>query len=183
MRHDGVDSYSRSLITLMDARLTDFLSKMGGGVPDENACRECSGVLEDLSGGDADADVLVSLAIDDGSGGERAAASSAILASGVASWRRVVAHLGGASPLVEIYSNNFSHSSGGQRGLVQCLQHDCRRHIVVVGDRRMFCAYMFAWVLDGSSDEFLLDACAHRTHVPSDECVSFVLEHLVLTAF
>ena len=103
VRHDGVDSYYRSLITLMDARLTDFLSKMGDGVPDENACRECSGVLEDLSGGDADADVLVSLAIDDGSGGERAAASSANLASEVVSWRRAVAHIGGDSPLAKIY--------------------------------------------------------------------------------
>ena len=149
----------------MDARLTDFFSKMGGGGPDENGCRECSGVLEDLSGGDADADVRVSLAIDDGSGGERAAACSANIVSFVVSWRRVVAHSGCACPLVKIYLDQFSHSSGGQRGLVQCLQHDCRRHIVVIGDRRMFCAYMFAWVLDGSSDEFLLDACAHRTRV------------------
>ena len=47
----------------------------------------------------------------------------------------------------------------------------------------MFCAYMYAWVLDGASDQFRLDALAHRAHVPSDERVKFVLEHLVLTAF
>ena len=133
MRHDGVDSYSRSLITLMDARLTDFLSKMGGGGPDENACRECSGVLEDLSGGDYDAYVLVSLAIDDVSVGEGAAASSANLASEVVGWRREIAHSGGDSTLVKIYLDYFSHSSGGQRGLVQCLQNECRRDIVAFG--------------------------------------------------
>ncbi len=115
----------------MDAQLTYILSKMGGGGPDENACRECSGVPEYLPGGDADADVRVSLATDDGSGGERAAASTANLASEVVGWRRAIAHTGGASPLVKIYFDNFSQSSGGQRGLVQCLQHDCRRHIVV----------------------------------------------------
>ena len=116
---------------------------MGDGVPDEKACREGSGVLEDLSGGDADADVLVSLAFDDGSGGERAAASSANLASEVASWRRAVAHSAGASPLVKIYFDNCSHSGGGQRGLVQCLQHDCRRRIVMFGDRPdVMCLYV-----------------------------------------
>ena len=33
VRHDGVGSYDRNLITLVDARRTDFVSKMGGGVP------------------------------------------------------------------------------------------------------------------------------------------------------
>ena len=47
----------------------------------------------------------------------------------------------------------------------------------------MFCAYMYAWVLDGANDQFLLDALAHRTHVPSDERVKSVLEQLALTEF
>jgi hypothetical protein len=184
VRHDGVDSYYRSILKFEGARLQEFLSSLGSTVPDEEACRRCSGVLED---GPSEADLageVEVLPIGGGNnGGEGLAASSSNLATEVVGWKRVITHTGGDSLQVKIYFDNFSHSSGVQRGLVECVQHGCRRHIAVFGDRRLFCASMYAWVADGFKEPWIGSPDAHRTHQPSEEHVNHVLERVVLEEF
>ena len=177
IRQRGGDTYYRRLMILHGDRLQQFLDGLA-----DNSSRLHSYGLDALKAigdfGDHDDEVPLALpdsAADDGDVGD----GNAMFAIEAEVWKRCVAHVGGDSFRLKVYFDNFSGSTGKQRGLFECRAHACRKHVPVFRTRVEFCAWAYAWEIAGA----LVPQADHACYVPLEAHVQAILADLVLDDF
>ena len=171
IRHDALDKYYRTLISLEGELLRKFLAALDAGADLHEAC----GVLEDEL-----ALLAFEDAHDDGILSSMQGAQMPVPA--LEGWQRCAVHVGGDTERVKIHFDNFTGMSiGKQRGFVQC-SAGCRKHVNTFGSREEFCAYYYCWVQDGLTVH-LDDTLNHLSHIPAETDVAAAFANIVLEDF
>ena len=97
-------------------------------------------------------------------------------------WPRCIVDLGDDSPSMKVYFDFFTHSSGRQRGFVDCGVHGCRRYVFCTGTKLQFCAEMYLWV-EGSLLAQCRDKLTHLSYRPLASDVLAVMPQIRLVDF
>jgi hypothetical protein len=157
IRHRFPDAYYKALILLPAAKLAVMLESMDG--KNNIWFRK---VLKDSALGDVvvqhpdeldpvEEDAEPVLCIADGAVDGMLDLIPASVSS--SAWTRCNVSSGAGTPCIKIYFDFFTHSSGRQRGFVDCGAHGCRRYVFCNGLKLDFCAEMYLWVMSSELAE------------------------------
>jgi len=97
-------------------------------------------------------------------------------------WSRCIAHTGGTSRHVRVYFDSASHSSGIQRGWVECPAHNCRRYRDVNRTKAEFVSDMYQWMID-STQPHIGSKADHLSHMPDDPTVAALAPNIIMEPF
>ena len=185
IRHNGVDSYYRCLITLLGQRLAACLQALEEGRTSAFKALLAPADLEEQP------ETVPALAVlDAAEAADEGAEDSGIvnmlppLASPDA-WTRVIAHVGGDSHRLRIYFDQLSKNSLAQRAFCDCRHHDacvwCRN--VTIDSKRRFCAMLYSWELQGRAFPDRASKGAHLSFDVPEEHIIAVEIDIVLEDF
>ena len=97
-------------------------------------------------------------------------------------WSRCIVDAGAGTKQMKLFFDHGSHSSGRQRGWVDCDLHDCRRYRHVSGTQAEFSAEMYAWFINSASDG-IHDRWCHLAYHPPSADVAALVDKLRFTQF
>jgi len=197
--HDMPDHYYRCLLQLKVAALLRFVADVAEQ-PDsffKQKLKDSLAELPDVPEVEVEVDGLRALEDGDAGGGvppELEDVHIDAIADGLAlpaltisampdAWRRALCTLTVGEPYeLRVYFDHYSHSSGVQRGFVNCDVHGCIKYefVTLAENRHMFCAYMVAWHQAKHRHGTKHDHLGHR---PSREEVDEVAGRLQLVEF
>lgn len=158
IQHHMPDGYYKALLVVPSAKLASLIKRL---VDKDNrwfldAIKDCGQSVADFAeieqpGGGGEADEAALLALEDDLG--EVALDIVPPQAQPSGWTRVLADMGEGTPVVRIYFDHFTHSSGLQRGWVNCGVHGCICYRTCVGDKVSFCTRMYLWLQAGDSSQ------------------------------